>query len=254
LLDGAGKFDLRGCIISAEIRRNFKGNNLLAAPVHITQGNSSIRFLEMPLNEFPVKKYLDPLSELPVAAGDTISVEGSNISNAVVTSVSAEKIETATNANVTLYGARASYQPPVLASFTPATDAAGAFTVITTAQANQSATSISVVPLAGVIANGTTLHFAARSGQEWSYIGSATLTAQANQSDISLSVAQLSQLIPSEAIAFTAPLAFYRFSLEITPNLSPGNYKWDCLIRRPTGVMVKLLRGDIFVPGAVSDL
>lgn len=137
------------------------------------------------------------------------------------------------------------------------TASVGARTVIASANAAISATSVSVTALSVPMPSGTVLNFATRTADGWQYIGSARLTASALAAATSLTVAALSVAIPLGAIAWFGTQPFNSFILAIDPAdtqfLESGEYGYDVICRQANGYTIRIIQGNCTLKDHWSD-
>jgi hypothetical protein len=133
----------------------------------------------------------------------------------------------------------------------------GAKTVITSASAAISATSISVTGLSVSMPSGTRLNFATRTEDGWTYIGSATLSSSALVGATTLAVSALGVAIPANAIAWFGSHTFNSFILAIDPAdtqfLESGDYGYDVICRQSDGYTIRLIQGNVKLTDHWSD-
>ena len=138
-----------------------------------------------------------------------------------------------------------------------ATTIIGATTVIVTANAAISGTSITVAALSVPMPSGTLLNFATRNADGWQYVGSANITAAVLAGATSITVAALSVAIPQSAIAWFGTHAFNSFILAIDPAdtqfLESGDYGYDVICRQSDGYTLRLIQGNVKLTDHWSD-
>ena len=138
-----------------------------------------------------------------------------------------------------------------------ATTIIGATTVIVTANAAISGTSITVAALSVPMPSGTLLNFATRNADGWQYVGSANITAAVLAGATSITVAALSAAIPQNAIAWFGTHTFNSFILAIDPAdtqfLESGDYGYDVICRQADGYTIRLIQGNVKLTDHWSD-
>jgi hypothetical protein len=313
-------FDLRNCLIFAEIRRTVPGYDLISLFTGIVvSGSNTIQIRRYPGTDDKAQL----LKSLPVRVGDLITLEGSGITGLKVLAVTdSQIIVSGTASRTTVNEARLLVRSLSLASFTaipylpiinvfltatasigattmnvanvgrtiPAgttlvfndggvaylavlavsliagdtiayvsalaatinsgsSATVGAKTVITSASAAISATSISVTGLSVSMPSGTRLNFATRTEDGWTYIGSATLSSSALVGATTLAVSALDVAIPANAIAWFGTHTFNSFILAIDPAdtqfLESGKGGFDVICRQSDGYTVRLIQGNV---------
>jgi hypothetical protein len=103
------------------------------------------------------------------------------------------------------------------------------------------------------------LNFGYRSVDGWKYIGSATTATTALTGATTLDVPSLAQDLPATATAWTGTIPFDTFQMSIAPSdlsdlLSEGGYRYDVIIRQPSGSINKLMQGSITFEDAYTDV
>jgi hypothetical protein len=313
-------FDLRNCLIFAEIRRTVPGYDLISLFTGtIVSGSNTIQIKRYPGTDDKTQL----LKSLPVRVGDLITLEGSGITGLKVLAVTdSQIIVSGTASRTTVNEARLLVRSLSLASFTaipylpvinvlltatasigattmnvanvtrtiPAgttlvfndggvaylavlavsliagdtiayvsalaatinsgsSATVGAKTVITSASAAISATSISVTGLSVSMPSGTRLNFATRTEDGWTYIGSATLSSSALVGATTLAVSALDVAIPANAIAWFGTHTFNSFILAIDPAdtqfLESGKGVYDVICRQSDGYTIRLIQGNV---------
>jgi hypothetical protein len=130
----------------------------------------------------------------------------------------------------------------------------GTFTLITTASASGTATSIATDPLFASIPSGHELHFGFRNDTGWRYAGKAVTTAPALKNATSISVNGIAlesylSALPSGSIAWFSNFPFNRFYIALDPKdmttlLASQDYGYDIMLFRK-GIVTLLGRGKI---------